>query len=119
MSILELEYASLGPRRFLDVVNNLQGNQSPLPYGNRELIFRRRPPLIGAYPCHGFYMAPGGRFLLVYAQDDSLNLWDLGYNLRAQMRTYPVAILEGSGELVAVSQSADGEGILLVTRQPA
>ncbi|TEB28000.1 hypothetical protein FA13DRAFT_1735903 [Coprinellus micaceus] len=118
MSILDLEYASLGPRRFLKMLNSIQGDESPLPYGNRELIFRRRPPLTGAYPCDGFYMATGGRFLLVYGEDDSLSLWDLGYNLRAPMKTYPVATLERSGELAAASQSFDGEGILLVTRQP-
>lgn len=115
--MLELEYASLGPRRFLNMLNSTPSDECPMPYDNREVIFRRRPPLSGAHPCDGCYLATGGRFLLAHGEDDSVSLWDLGYSIYAPIGAYPIATLESSGELAAVSQSTDGEGILIVTRQ--
>lgn len=81
------------------------------------MSFRRKlPSVYGEYPVDGYFLAPGGRFLLLSGGDDSLSLWDLGYNRNDLVKPYAVAAVEGFGEIIAVAQSLGGEALIIATK---
>ena len=115
MSTEQLEHAASGPYRFAE---KLQTS-----FGDRYRAYQDRTfsPLqknhVGTHVVDKMTLVPGGRFL-VTSGDDSICLWDLGFNLETPVSPYPLATLEGNGFNLgdtSPSPSDEDELILAVT----
>ena len=134
MTVSELEYASLSPHLFINVVKRYDGTRDRVACrtrifdGRRILAPGRAPEPI--FDVDSMYLVPGGRYLIASGGDDVrtfLCLWDIGYGAHAPMKVLPLTIWEEAqpprtGPLLnieeisikAVAPSSDGKGLVVV-----
>ncbi|TEB28001.1 hypothetical protein FA13DRAFT_825422 [Coprinellus micaceus] len=116
MSVLDLEHAATAPRRFRSLIQHRDVDEVPLPYSHRQLFFRRAPPLTGTYNVDGLFLIPGGRFMISMS-GETLNLWDVGYNMNIPPSAYPLATADNCGRLYALCRTPDGKGVFLASKK--
>ncbi|KAF5330194.1 hypothetical protein D9611_010616 [Ephemerocybe angulata] len=115
MSLLELEHASTGPTRFLNGVKRYQPEEFVRPY------LTRMPQLCRTRNSHDrssdiLHLVPGGRFLFTSGVNlNTVCLFDLGYNMNVPVKSFPLATLEGFGDLGAVAPTKNGKGFVIAT----
>ncbi|KAF5330236.1 hypothetical protein D9611_010627 [Ephemerocybe angulata] len=114
MSILELEHASTGPTRFLAGVKMYEPDECVRPYITRTPQFRWERRSYDFYGYDTFHLVPGGRFLFT-CNSHVVCLFDLGYSMNVHVKSTPLAILKGFGELKAVAPTTNGKELLIAT----
>lgn len=133
MSLLELEYASLSPHLFVNLVKEYDGFSRSTVYhsrilrgGNlreqRKLLSSQDLLAYGGVYAWSVYLVPGGRFLLTAGPSfDRIALWDLGYNGYTDMKLTPIARLprldqaDGPEDIKTVAPSSNGKDLVVVT----
>ncbi|KAJ3507921.1 hypothetical protein NMY22_g16785 [Coprinellus aureogranulatus] len=105
MSNSELEHAATAPKRFLNLIKRPGPETTLLPFSSRDIILRQSPSLEGTHKPGRIFLLPGGRYLLVSTVNWTLTLWDLGYNVHAAPKPFPIATSERCGPVMGIQQS--------------
>ncbi|KAF5330179.1 hypothetical protein D9611_010633 [Ephemerocybe angulata] len=114
MSLLELEHASTGPTRFLNGVKMQEHEELVRPYLTRMPQLRQKRSSHDNSHYNAVHLVPGGRFLFTSGLN-SVCLFDLGYNMNVPVKPFPLATLEGFGDLRAVAPTKNGKEFVIAT----
>jgi len=107
MSLLELEYAAMGPERWIAAMADAHSQKLTLlpPYKAHELF---RPPGYFSRFCHKIFLIPGGRYLLTLCRE-IVAIWDLLDTSKSP--TEPLATISGSCQYFTANPTSDRLGI--------
>lgn len=101
MNLLELEYASMGPERWMAAIEKAHSQKlSPLPPYNSL-----RPSIHLSSLCQKIFLIPGGRYLFTLCQV-TVAIWDI-----LDFPTKPLATISGYCQDFTASPGSDGRGI--------
>ncbi|KAF8799695.1 hypothetical protein BYT27DRAFT_7119639 [Phlegmacium glaucopus] len=107
MSLLELEYAVLGPERWVCAIAKAHSqNLTLLPTYKTHKPFR--PPGYFSALCSQIFLIPGGRYLLTLCRE-VVAIWDLLDASKSP--TEPLATISGSCRYFTAYPTSDGLGI--------
>ena len=111
MTVLEIERAAMGPRRWLCGAFQNQGSAG----FEAMLLCRQKSRYIKASNKSRFFMVPGGRYLVV--ADMGLFLWDLGYDstVKVDCKIVASAELGKRFRFLAVQATPDGKGLIILS----
>ena len=107
MSLLELEYAAMGPERWVATV--ARAHSQKLIFLPPYKIQTFRPPGYLSSLCSKIYLIPGGRYLLTLCRGVGIAIWDLLNTSKSP--TEPLATISGPCQYFIASPTSDGLGI--------
>lgn len=112
MSLLELEYAVMGPERWLATISKAHSQKLALlhPYQAHKSF---RPSIYLSAHCTKIFLIPGGRYLLTLC-GGLVAMWDLDVSGSS---TKPLATVSGHCQYFTANPSSNGLGIrVCITR---
>ena len=54
---------------------------------------------------------------MISISGETLNLWDIGYNMNVAPSAYPLATADNCGKLYALCRTSNGKGVVLATKK--
>ena len=110
MSVLDLERAAMGPRRWIELCGAFQKQH---PNDISEMLHPRRIRVVDDADKSQFFIVPGGRYLVTAG--NGLSVWDLGYVPTVDCKLVASVEVEGYCQFFVVQATPDGKGLVILS----
>ena len=116
MTVVELEHAAMGPRRWIKLWTAFEehypdGSGATLLPSTTRII---EHPLAVIADLPGLFIVPGGRYLVGHSIKD-IFVWDLGYTSSADCKLIASVGWEGESDSCMVQPTPDGIGLIILS----